>query len=141
MTDSPTMVEHLILQRSRMKLLDEILEIDDEHIVTSTRIDNDWPGTEHGRAVFTALIELAAQSVAALVGANDRKAGRAPSIGYLVGIKQAVFHTQSIPVRTPLLTRVSLVTFIGVYGIFRGRIEADGVLLAELELQVSRPGT
>jgi predicted hotdog family 3-hydroxylacyl-ACP dehydratase len=139
MSGSPIAAESLVAHRPKMKMVDEVLEIDGEHIVTSTRIADDWPGVVDGAADFASLIELTAQSVAALVGARDQKLGKPPGIGYLVGIKNAAFHTQSIPVQTPLLTRVTRVTDVGLYGVVRGRVEANGVLLAEMELQVFRP--
>jgi predicted hotdog family 3-hydroxylacyl-ACP dehydratase len=54
-------IEDLIPHRNSMKLIDEILEIDDDRCITTATVSSSWPLFRDGYVHPIVLIELAAQ--------------------------------------------------------------------------------
>jgi predicted hotdog family 3-hydroxylacyl-ACP dehydratase len=135
----PLVLEDLIPHRGRMKLVEEIVEIDDDHCVTRARVSESWPLAEEGQVSAIALIEVVAQTASAAAGWKHRDDGRLGGRGYLVGIKRACWSTPSVPVGTVLTTTVENPVRTKSYGVFVGRVESESGVIAEVHVQAVRP--
>lgn len=131
-------IEDLIPHRDRMKLVDEILEIDDQTARTSSVVTGDWPLAEAGLLSPLILVELVAQTSGVLEGWKARREGKAGTKGWLVGIKKADFLTDAIAPGTVLTTTVRMLYALQTYAVFAGTVEAASKVLARVELQVFR---
>ncbi len=129
-------IEQFIPHRGRMKLIEEVLEVDDVKAVTLCRVNENWPLFGDGSVDPIVLIELTAQTSGVLVG-WQRKHIRMGGEGWLVGLKRADFFTGRIPAGTELKTRVVNLYSLDNYGVFEGTVES-GSLLAKVEIQVFR---
>ena len=99
-------IEELIPHRGRMLLLDDILSLDTEAAVSSTRVKETWPLVGDGSVPALILLEIAAQTCGLCNGLgriHDRGENSDKS-GFLVGVKKAVFHVASLPVGTEIVT-------------------------------------
>ena len=57
-------IEKLIPHRDRMKLINEVLDIDNDKVITSTRVSDKWPLYQEGFVDPIVLIEIVAQTAA-----------------------------------------------------------------------------
>jgi len=92
-------VEDFLPHRDRMKLVDEIIEVDEERAVTRSRVTEQWPFFD-GRAVSSlVLIELVAQTagICNCWGGVKRQGRGFVKKGWLVGIKHSRFFVDVIP--------------------------------------------
>ncbi len=84
----PIDAQELVPHHPPMLFIDQLLEADDESAVAVTVIK---PGhllaREDGSMSQTALLEIMAQTVAAMRGYIELKAGNPPAEGYLVGVR------------------------------------------------------
>ena len=65
--DSPSPgIEKLIPHRAPMRLVQDIVRIDDDSIETASIVQDSWPTARDGRVRTLILIELIAQTAAAL---------------------------------------------------------------------------
>jgi predicted hotdog family 3-hydroxylacyl-ACP dehydratase len=70
-----------------MLLVDEMLELDDSKAASKALVRDDWPLIDNGFLGQTLLVEIVAQTVAAVYGWRRLQGGSAQR-GYLVGIKK-----------------------------------------------------
>ena len=131
-------IEDLIPHRDRMKLVDEILEINDQTARTSSVVTGDWPLNEAGLLSPLIFVELVAQTAGVHEGWKSRREGKAGISGWLVGIKRADFFTDAIESGTVLTTTVRTLYALQSYAVFAGTVEAASKVLARVELQVFR---
>jgi len=131
-------IEDLIPHRDRMKLVDEILDIDDQTTRTSSVVTSDWPLDETGLLDPLILVELVAQTSGVHEGWKARREGKDGTKGWLVGIKRADFFTDAIEPGTVLTTTVRTLYALQAYAVFAGTVEAASKVLARVELQVFR---
>lgn len=99
-------IEDLIPHRGRMLLLEEILSLNTEAAISSARVREAWPLISEHSVSSLILIELAAQTGGLCNGLGlVRKHGEdSDKTGFLVGVKQAVFHVAFLPVGTRIIT-------------------------------------
>lgn len=138
-------LEDLIPHRGRMKLVGDVLEINDALAKTSSLVTEQWPLDDMDTADPIMLIELVAQTAGVLEGwKSKRKDGKAGAKGWLVGIKKADFFIDRIPLKMLLVATVrrlySLESSLESYAVFAGEVESESRLLSRVELQVFRPG-
>jgi predicted hotdog family 3-hydroxylacyl-ACP dehydratase len=131
-------IEDLIPHRDRMKLVDEILEIDDQTARTSSTVTEDWPLDESGLLNPLILVELVAQTSGVHEGWKAQREGKAGTGGWLVGIKKADFFTDAIAPGARLTTTVRTLYALQTYAVFSGTVQAGSEILARVELQVFR---
>jgi predicted hotdog family 3-hydroxylacyl-ACP dehydratase len=131
-------IEDLIPHRNGMKLVDKILEINDQTARTSSVVTQNWPLDEAGLLSPLILVELVAQTSGVHEGWKARREGKAGTSGWLVGIKRADFFTDSIKPGTVLTTTVRTLYALQTYAVFTGTVEAASEILAQVELQVFR---
>jgi len=130
-------IEKLIPHRDRMKLINEVLEIDNDKVITSTRVSDKWPLYQEGFVDPVVLIEIVAQTAAAHIrwkkGVDKGGGG-----GWLVGIKSAEFFLDRIPLHTMLITTVKPLSGVENYNVLEGTVSADNDILSRVHIQVFR---
>ena len=131
-------IEDLIPHRERMKLIDDILEVDGEMARTSSVVTEAWPIDKTALLDPVILVELVAQTSGVHEGWKAHREGKAGTKGWLVGIKKAEFFTDAIPLGTVLTTTVRMLYALQTYAVFTGTVAAASKVLAQVELQVFR---
>ncbi|MBN2040537.1 MAG: hypothetical protein JW864_10865 [Spirochaetes bacterium] len=129
-------IEKVIPHRKRMKLVEEVLEIDDQKVITLSVVNDKWPLLTDGMVNPIILIEIVAQTTGIVVGNKRMKETGEGVYGYLVGIKDAEFYKDSIPLGTRLECRVNLMYDLKAYGVFTGVVYSGEETLARIEIQV-----
>ena len=100
-------IEDLIPHRGQMVLIDKIIALEKEYAVTSSIVSKSWPLLIDEGVQPVILLELAAQSAGICNGWDRIKTRGVDSnkMGWLVGIKRAVFHIDLIPLSSEIITR------------------------------------
>lgn len=137
-TTAGVRIEDLVPHRGRMKLVDDVVEINDILAKTSSRVTERWPLDETNAAAPVVLIELIAQTAGVLEGWKSKQGGGPERGGWLVGIKKCDFFVDRIPVRTRLTTTVRRLYALEEYAVFAGEVTSESALLSRAELQVFR---
>lgn len=131
-------VERLIPHRGGLKLIDRVFSADDKTLVATTRVTDAWPLLTEGRISPVMALEVIAQAVAAWDG-FQKGAQFEPSIGFLVGVKDANFFTAGLEVGAELTVSVTSLSVIQSYGIFEGHLFAGSELICRAVIQVFTP--
>ncbi len=131
----PIPVDPFIPQKAPMRLVDTLLAVGERRAEVETLLRDDNPFLdENGQLEPAAYMEIIAQSIAALNGFQLRNRTKKPE-GFLMGAKHIVIHE---PARCGdrLVTSVYKAHKFEDFGIIQGRIERDGLCLAEGEIKV-----
>jgi Predicted 3-hydroxylacyl-(acyl carrier protein) dehydratase len=139
MSDTNIIIDDLIPHRDRMKLIDAVAEIDEQHCVCRTTITDRWPLQigNHVRSVI--IVELVAQSAGILLRWRCRHERFCGSIGWLVGVRKATFREQSMPIGVTLGIMNTLLMMRGTYATVLGVVRSGDRIVGEVEVQVFRP--
>lgn len=82
-------IESLVPHRHPMRLVDRVVEVDDDSIVVLATVPSDGPFVRgDADPPGYLVIEMMAQSVSAWHGWTCRQAGETPRIGYLLGTRE-----------------------------------------------------
>ncbi len=133
-------IEELIPHRNRMKLIDKIIEADDEKAITEATVTGKWPLFEENYVNSIIIIELVAQTASVCIGykelkkTNEKLGGR----GWLVGIKNASFNLDKIPLNTKIITCSKHHFNFENYTQILGTATIGSDLIGEVNLQVLR---
>ena len=100
-------VEELLPHRGRMKLVDEIIEVDEERALTRSTVTDLWPFFDGKTVNALVLIELIAQTagISNSWGGIKKHGDKFERKGWLVGIKRSRLLIDSIPLNTCIITR------------------------------------
>jgi predicted hotdog family 3-hydroxylacyl-ACP dehydratase len=101
-------IENLIPHRERLKLIDTIVSVDQEHAVTRATVKENWPLLSGDGVCPILLVELAAQTAGICIGWHEKMKTGEPqgeAGGWLVGVKKAHFHIDKIPLNTSITLR------------------------------------
>jgi predicted hotdog family 3-hydroxylacyl-ACP dehydratase len=100
-------LEDILPHRGYMLLIDDILEVDDTHALTSSVIKKSYPLTDVNGAQALIMIEFAAQTAGVCngLGRIKEKGLDSRKMGWLVGIKRAQLYVDTIPLGTTVITR------------------------------------
>jgi predicted hotdog family 3-hydroxylacyl-ACP dehydratase len=132
----PISAEDLVPHRLPMRLVDTLVEVEGNNGVAAATIRPECPLFDpHGELEDVALIELVAQSYAALKGYVDTRAGRPVRRGFLTGVKD--FHSHA-KVRAGDNLKIELTTIADLdhFAVAQGDIYRDGTLVAQAEVKV-----
>jgi len=130
-------IETLIPHRDRMKLINEVLDVNADTAVTSALVTDQWPLCQGSFVDPIVLIEIVAQTAAVQIRLKrgiEKDMGR----GLLVGIKSADFFLDRIPLHTVLITTVKNLSGAHNYNLLEGTVTAGADLLARIRIQVLR---
>jgi predicted hotdog family 3-hydroxylacyl-ACP dehydratase len=132
----PMEAESLVPHRLPLRLVERLLEIDGQHGVVEALVRADCPLVdENGRLEDVALIELIAQSYAALKGYLDRRDGLPVRQGFLVGIKKLV-RLRSAKVGDCLQIRMHTLAELDGFAVAEGEIWTAETLIARGEIKI-----
>jgi predicted hotdog family 3-hydroxylacyl-ACP dehydratase len=136
-------LEEYLPHRAGMKLVERVVQADENGAVTESVAGPRWPLVEKGHVSSLVAVELAAQSASLCVGMRAKQKDPATDggRGWLVGIKEARFAAQSIPVGSCITTRVSIEFSYENYTGIRSVADADGRWIADVQLQVMQSET
>ncbi|NLC71445.1 MAG: 3-hydroxyacyl-ACP dehydratase [Desulfuromonadaceae bacterium] len=127
----PVPAERLIPHRLPMRLIETLESCDGETGVVRVRSDFGNPFIEgDGTLAAPALLELLAQSYAAVQGYADCCAGEPMRRGYLVGARRVEFF-HAAKAKDSLKVEVHAVGSFQGFVVVEGKVLRDGVLLAK----------
>ena len=132
-------IENLIPHRERMKLIDTITFVDQEHAVTRATVKESWPLYSGDAVSAIVLIELAAQTAGVCIGWNQKMKSDGPkgeARGWLVGIKKAHFYVDKIPLDSCITTRSENRLVIGNYKEIAAIASIGETVAGEINLQI-----
>jgi len=127
-------IDTLMPHRRPLRLIDEILSVDEDSAVSAATINRQWPLLADGAANPIVLVELVAQTAAAL-GGFKKKRGAAAGGGLIVGIKSANFFIDAIPLHSRIITRSTTRLLIDNFKEITGVVRIDDAVVAEIALQ------
>ncbi len=132
----PLEVENLIPHRRPMRLIDRLLEVEGKNGVVEAQIMADCPlVSPEGDLEDVALVELLAQSHAAIKGYADLRDNKAIQQGFLVGIKKLVKLGSA---RQGDLLRIQIRTLVELeaFAVAAGEVWRGSELIAQGEIKV-----
>ena len=132
-------IEDLIPHRQRLKLIDTIISVDQEHAAARATVKKSWPLLSGDDVNPLVLIELAAQTAGVCIGWTEKMKPNGPqgeARGWLVGIKKAHFYIEKIPLGTGITTRSDIHLIIDNYKEIAASITIGDKLAAEINLQI-----
>lgn len=149
MTDSTTPAAHrppldpieaYVPHRGAMRLIDRLLEVDEEGAVAEVVVPADGPFARDGRMPAWVGIEYMAQTISAWSGDRARRAGQAPRTGFLLGTRRYAADCADFAAGSVLRIEARQ-EFIGSngLGLFDCRILLDGVEVASARLSTFEP--
>ena len=132
----PIKAEQLIPHRLPMRLIDRLLECNEQQGVAEAIVDADCPLVDRqGRLEEVAFVEMIAQSYAAFRGFQDRLNGEPVRKGFLVAIKK-LSVLESARAEDCLRIETETIAKVDGFAMAEGRVWRKGTLLARGEIQV-----
>jgi len=133
-------IENLIPHRGATRLLDRVLQVDEEGVVAEVDVPFDGLFVRDGAVPSWIGIEYMAQAVAAWAGARARQQGGVPHAGLLLGTRRYEALCDAFPSGACLRieARCELIGGNGL-GQFACRIALDGHELAASRISVLDP--
>ncbi len=130
-------IDKLIPHRRPIRMIDEILDVDESSAVSVAVVSRQWPLMENGAANPIVLIELVAQTAAVLRGINKKKNrdGAPAAKGLLVGIKSADFFIDEIPLHSRIITHSTTRMLLENFKEITGVVKINDTVIAEITLQ------
>ena len=132
-------IENLIPHRERLKLIDTIVSVDQEHAVCRATVNESWPLLSGDGVCAILLVELAAQTAGVCIGWNEKMKTGGPqgeARGWLVGIKKAHFHVDKIPLNTCITIRSENRLVVENYKEIAATAHIGQTLVGEIMLQI-----
>lgn len=132
----PLAAEELIPHRLPMRLVEQLIEIDGKNGVVGAQVTAECPLVDvNGKLEDIALIELIAQSYAALKGYLDRLEERPVRQGFLVGIKKLNW-LETVFAGEKLLIKIRTLAELDDFAVAEGEIWREEKLVASGEIKV-----
>ena len=134
-------VEELLPHRGRMKLVDEIIEVDEERALTRSTVTDLWPFFDGKTVNALVLIELVAQTagISNSWGGIKKHGDKFERKGWLVGIKRSRLLIDAIPLNTRIITRCENQFKLENYREILGTATINSEVVAEARLQLLQP--
>jgi len=132
-------IENLIPHRERLKLIDTIVSVDQGHAVCQATVKESWPLLAGDGVCAIVLVELAAQTAGVCIGWNEKLKSGGPqgeASGWLVGIKKAHFHVDTIPLNTCITIRSENRLVVENYREIAATVHIGQTLVGEIVLQI-----
>jgi len=132
-------IENLIPHRQPMKLIDTIITVDQKHAVTRATVKENWPLLSGDAVSAIVLIELAAQTAGICIGWNEKMKTnglKRKADGWLVGIKNACFYVDKIPLDTCITTRSENHLVVENYKEIAATASIGETVVGEINLQI-----
>ena len=135
--------EDYLPHRDRMRLIDEIIEVNEKSAVTQATVTDQWPFFSNESVNSLVLIELVAQTAGiSNCWEGIRKHGELfVTKGWLVGIKRSHFHIHAIALNTLITTRTENQFIFENFIEILGTVEIESKIVAEIWLQLVQSET
>lgn len=136
-------LDEFLPHRDRMRLVDKVLAVDAKGATTESIVNDAWPLYDKDAVRSLVIVELVAQTASICVGWKTKlldpssKGGR----GWLVGIKNASFVRDKIPLNARVITRVKTDFSFENYTGIVGTAKIDSAMIGEVHLQVMQSET
>jgi predicted hotdog family 3-hydroxylacyl-ACP dehydratase len=131
-------IETLIPHRGRMKLIDDVLDVNADKAVTLSLVSDRWPLCRGSFVDPIVLIELVAQTAGVHISWKKGVDKGVGEVGWIVGIKNADFFLDHIPLHTALTTTVKNLYSTENYNVLEGTVTAGTDILSRIQIQVFR---
>lgn len=134
-------IEKIIPHRDQMKLVEEVIDLDRNSATTISTVTDKWPLCDHRGVGCLISIELVAQTSALAIGWEahlDENDNNVQGKGWLVGIKEATFNQEIIPLETKITTRADITLNMNNYSEVDGYTTTEKEHLSNIKLQVLR---
>ncbi len=130
--------DDLLPHRDRMKLVDEVIEVNERTAVTRSTVTENWPLFEEDYVNPIVLVELVAQTAGISLGWTEKKnKGVNPEgKGWLVGIKEATFYLEKIPLNSRIITNSKKVFDFDNYKEILGIARMKGEIAGKVTVQI-----
>ncbi len=131
-------IKNLLPHRNRMLLIERIIEVTESETVSSAVVSDHWPLVSAGSASPIVMVELTAQTA----GVNNSihrlqtRGKEEGTMGWIAGVKSAVFHMDSLPVGATLITRTRNSFSFENFREVAGTVMLDKTVAAEITLQL-----
>jgi 3-hydroxyacyl-[acyl-carrier-protein] dehydratase len=136
----PIAAEQLIPHRPPMRFIDRLLSYDGlQGVVESTLIPGSIALRDDGSIEQVVLVELIAQSFAAVKGYADSLEGKAAGRGFLVGVKRFTFQKSAYG-KDRLLIYITKTGDADEFALAEGRVTREEEVLAFGNVMVWIPG-
>ena len=132
-------LSELLPHRPPMILIDEIVHYDDASVVAGVTVREASLFREAAGVPCHVGLEYMAQACGAHVGALARDRGEPARVGFLLGARQYRAHVAWFRLGERLLVSAKVIYHDQQMGAFDCRIEVDGRLVAEAQLNVYQP--
>jgi|WetSurMetagenome_2_1015567.scaffolds.fasta_scaffold14612_3 predicted hotdog family 3-hydroxylacyl-ACP dehydratase len=132
-------IESYMPHRGRMKLIEDILESDENNCKAIAVPKLTWPFQRREGIDPLVIIELIAQTTSAYVGwcrRNEKKMGGA---GFLVGIRSAEIGLTCLSLDSPVYISCKRMLDMDNYGVFEGRVFTNDTTYGTSVIQVYNP--
>ena len=133
-------IERVVPHRGTMRLVDRLVGWDEDTVAVELRVPEEGPFSHDDGVPAWVGVEYMAQAIAAWAGCHARRAGREPSVGFLLGTRRYQSTTPYFPAGTLLRVEATreLLGEKGL-GMFSCRILGDGEELATATVSVFEP--
>ena len=131
-------IDELLPHRGRMQLVDDVIRVDSNTAVTASVVSEEWPLYSRNGVNSMILIELMAQTAGICFGwkAHQKGGDVAEGMGWLVGIKHARFHRETLPIGRRIITEFQKGFDFENYHEVLGQANMDGIPIGEIHLQI-----
>jgi predicted hotdog family 3-hydroxylacyl-ACP dehydratase len=129
-------IEALLPHRGNMRLIQDIIEIEKDCGVAGASVLSRWPLTTQTAVDSLISVELVAQTAAIVIGYRRLVNNKPNRIGWIVGISQARFHQDVIPLGAYIRVAASTEMTIENYTKISGHATVEDRQVAEVSLQV-----
>lgn len=131
-------IESLIPHREPIKLITEIIALNDDSGIAAAVVNERWPLWDGQGVRSLVLIEAIAQTAAIVEGNKRKKEGKTGTKGWLVGIKSAEFKRDTVPLGTRITVNVRSLYSLESYGVIEGVVRSGDDILLTAILQAMR---
>lgn len=134
-------LDDYLIQEGRMRLIDAIVDVDQQGAVARSVATGKWPLFENGRINPIVIIELVAQTAGICIRWEERQKDEISENkggGFIVGIKNAAFFVDSISTGATIIT-CSMKKYVQMnYAEYHGFSKIEDNKLGEVTLQIFR---
>ncbi len=121
-----------------MKLIGAVVDVNAEGAVTSATVSDRWPLCRGASVDPLVLIELVAQTAGIHVSWKRGEDKGVNAVGWIVGIKEADFLVDEVPLGAVLTTAVKALYSAENYNVLEGTVSSGRSLLGRVQIQVYR---
>ncbi len=131
-------LEDILPHRGNMVLIENILEVDETHAVTESVMSASFPLVDRNGVQPLIMVELAAQTAGVCNGLDRIRTQGIDSnkMGWLVGVKRALFYIDCIPLGNTVVIRSENVHNYENLREVSCVLHMDDTLLGEITLQL-----